>query len=185
MTKLQKNFKTGKYNTTKQDYILILFKIKNYILNNHFFDFFLTAYPKDDNTNFTIKGKGTASVLIITHFPEESKEEDFTFMANVLKAANLTPIDDKIFHLQVQKQDVDISLANIIRQLDVKNILIFGFKPQHLGIRAHLTPYQFVELNNKHILWGHSITTIREERAAKKNQKAAALWQALKGRFLG
>lgn len=153
-------------------------------MNNRFFNFFLTAYPKGSNTDYTIKGKGTASVLIITHFPEQSKAEDFTFMVNVLKAANLTPVEDKIFHLQAQKENIDISLANIIRQLDVKNVLIFGLKPEHLGIRASLTPYQFVELSNKYILWGHSIATIREERAAKKNQKAAALWQALKGRFL-
>lgn len=153
-------------------------------MKNHFFDFDLLGFPEQNNTDISVIGKGDASVLILTLFPKESKAEDQSFMENVLKAANLTPLEDKIFHLHIINEHINLSLSHIAQRLNVKSVIIFGLKLEQLGIRAQLAPYQFVHINKLHIMWAHSITMIREDRAAKKNQKAAALWQALKGQYL-
>ncbi len=153
-------------------------------MNNPFFDFDLLAFPNKADHQFTIEGQGQGKILILAYIPQQDKNEDYAFLENVLKAVNLTPLEDKIHLLQSANDKINLSLSRLATKMDSKHILIFGLNLKNLGVRADIPKYQFLKLNKLNILLCDSIGLIREERAAKKNQKAAALWQALKTQFL-
>lgn len=142
------------------------------------------ATPDFHDEQLTIEGKGLSGVLILAFFPEQSKEEDYAFLENVLKAANLTPFEEKIFLLHTKNQNLSLSLSSIAKKANVKHLIIFGLNLPNLGISAQLPLYQFVEINDLKMMFSDPVFVIRKDRENKKNQRAAALWQALKTQFL-
>ncbi len=84
--------------------------------------------------------------------------------------------------------DVDqissVSAVALARHLGANTVYGFGVDWSLAGIRAQLPPYQFVRLGEFTFFHAHAIDTIRKDREAKKNEKAGALWNAMKARYL-
>lgn len=153
-------------------------------MEKHFLNFQLFNYPSKEADNFNTIGQGNSHILIISHSELANKQADKDFIENVFKAAKLSPLETHATLANSDKKDSALAAIQLAKAVDAHTIIIFGNDLKALGIQAQLPAYQFIELNKMNLLWVHSIQTIREERAANKNEKAAALWQALKQKFV-
>ncbi|MEO0877652.1 MAG: hypothetical protein AAFY48_23880, partial [Bacteroidota bacterium] len=102
---------------------------------------------------------------------------------NILKAVKLDPLNEQVYLSQCNAQH-PLALALVAPKYNVQHVLLFGVEPAWAGIRAQLPYYQFTKLGGFYLLRAHSVTQIREERQANKNENAGALWNALKAKFL-
>lgn len=147
------------------------------------FDFEIFARPELEELQPRMKGQPKARLLVVAAGTKEREEADQAFLAKVLAAVELAPLEEKVYLLPVRASE-KIPLSDLARSLAVDHILLFGTEPQLLGIRAQLPLYQFVKLGELTVFLSHSLQDIEAERQAGKKEKAAALWRALKAKFL-
>ncbi|MEL7220522.1 MAG: hypothetical protein AAGJ93_04335 [Bacteroidota bacterium] len=151
-------------------------------MNKSHIDFTIFQYPDANSSLPGWRGTGKAGILVL--FPQsESSAEDEAFLANILKAAQLTPLEEQVYlcHLSPQTR---LNLPAVCRQHQIHTVLLFGCDLSTIGVQAELPWYHFLKLGDLSLLRSHSLTTIREERAKEKNEKAGALWRALKAKYL-
>lgn len=128
------------------------------------------------------QGAGKSGILVI-HSQEKLPEEDLNFLTSILKAAKLSPVEEQVFLLECPAGD-HWPLSSICRQHAIHSVFVFGTDLKQLGIQAQIPPYSFTRLGDLSLLRAHALSTIRQERAQNKNEKAGLLWQALKAKYL-
>ncbi len=147
------------------------------------FDFQIFAVTEHDEGHENVKGQASAEVLIIAQVGDNNSIDNLAFLEKVLEAVQLSPMEKKTALLLLQASD-QISIAGLSRVKSCHTILLFGIDPSAIGIRAELPYYRFTRVSDLQLLRAHSLDVIRAERAQNNNQKAGALWQALKVYFL-
>lgn len=151
-------------------------------MKSSYIDFQLFASSGHDSGDIQCQGSGKKGILVL-HSAPELIEEDREFLTNILKAVQLTPIEENIFLLACPSAN-NLSLVKLCRAQNIHTVFLFGVPLQQVGIRAQLPDYFFTRLGELYLLKAHEIGVIRTEREQQKNQKAAALWQALKAKYL-
>ena len=152
-------------------------------MSSSFLDFQMFAYPEGQNSSNDWQGEGKAGVLILHNYDTTLPEPEENFLSNILKAVKLEPLTDHTY-LGCCNAETPVALTQASLKHNIQYVLLFGVDPAWAGVRAQLPYYQFTRLGDLHILRAHSITQIREERQANKNENAGALWNALKAKFL-
>ena len=151
-------------------------------MENFFFDFSLYRIGIPEHAAQAWQGEGKSGILVV-HPSPTLPDQDRDFLAGILKAIDLTPLEEHVFILNCP-EGTHRPLSRLYREHDLRHVFIFGVDPARLGIRAQLPTYEFTRLGEMSFLLAHPLPVIRAERAAKKNEKAGALWQALKAKFL-
>lgn len=154
----------------------------DFILSYNIYDFQLFRIQEGTVAAERWQGTGKSGILVI-HSHSTLPTEDLDFLTNILKAAKLSPIEDHVFLLSCPAE-AHYPLSSICREHSIHTVFIFGTAPTQLGIRAQLPPYTFTRLGDLSLLRAHALSTIRQERAQNKNEKAGLLWQALKAKYL-
>ncbi|PSR08552.1 MAG: hypothetical protein C7N36_21820 [Bacteroidetes bacterium] len=147
-----------------------------------YLSFDLIGFPASALSPEKRSGKATAGVLVIVT-TVNWQPADQAFLESILAAAQLTPLADKTLLLLVQPDD-RLDLTSFCRHEAIHTVLLFGHPLPLLGIRAELPWYAFTRLGDLSLLRVHALSTIREEREKNQNEKAGALWKALKAKFL-
>lgn len=140
----------------------------------------LIAFP---DANQHLEGRANQGVMVIMAGEAKEIEPDKAYLTNILKAAQLTPIEEKVAFLAVSPHQ-SIPLVQLMQAAQCHTALIFGLPPAQAGLQAALQPYVATRLAGYTFLWSHSPATISADRARNDNTKAGALWQALKTLFL-
>ena len=152
-------------------------------MKNSFIDFQIFAFPDTKNQAENWQGAGNSKLLILYDQSEALAEEDLTFLQNILQAVKINSLADQVYLASCTAQQ-KLPLAQLARQEEIETVILFGSAPEWAGIRALLPYYSFTRLGDLSLLRAHSLTQIRKERAANKNENAGALWNALKAKFL-
>lgn len=148
-------------------------------MNNSFFDFELFATPDRQSSIQKIEGEGRARILAFYTF-EDDGSKDREYLAAILKPKPLEfDLQNDIFFLALQKNE-PISAAAIIQKCDPRHILLFGCRPEDLGIRIQLTDYHPIKFQGTGFLKADTLHRIRTDRENNDNRRAGALWGALK-----
>lgn len=151
-------------------------------MNNSYIDFDIYRVPEGGTAPTNWSGAGKSGILVISTASDEA-EADQAFLESILKAAKLSPLDEQVFSLNCAPEE-RLPLAQICQLHQVHTVLIFGHPLPLLGVRAQLPGYTFLRLGELSLLRAHSLKIIRSEREQNKNEKAGALWKALKAKFL-
>ena len=151
-------------------------------MNNSHLNFTIFQYPDRSEAAPNWKGRGKAGILVLVP-TTDTLEEDEAFLSNILNAAQLTPLEEKVY-LLVCAAGQRLALAQLCREYQVHTVFIFGYPLPLLGIQAALPWYHFLRIGELSLLQAHPLHVIREERAKNKNEKAGALWKALKAKYL-
>jgi hypothetical protein len=151
-------------------------------LSEHYIDFDLFAFPDSHSGAQFVVGEGRSGILVL-HTAADALSENQSLLENVFKAVQLAPASAQLFVLDVD-QVSSVSAVALARHLGANTVYGFGVDWPRVGIRAQLPPYQFVRLGELTFFHAHAIDTIRKDREAKKNEKAGALWNAMKARYL-
>jgi hypothetical protein len=151
-------------------------------LSESYLSFDLIGFPAGELSTAKRSGKATEGILVIASTPNW-QTTDQAFLESVLAAVKLTPLDAKTLLLVVAPDD-RLDLTSFCRHQAIHTVLIFGHQLPLLGIRAELPWYVFTRLGDLSLLRVHALSTIREEREKNQNEKAGALWKALKSKFL-
>lgn len=151
-------------------------------MNEHYIDFDLFAFPDAGSGLEYVAGQGKSRTLVL-HNAIDASSENQLFLENVFKAVQMAPLLTHLFLLDVDASG-SISAVALARQLGVETVYGFGLDWTQVGIRAQLPAYQFIRLGDVSFLNAHSIDTIRKDREAKRSEKAGALWNAMKAKYL-
>ncbi|MEM8583371.1 MAG: hypothetical protein AAGF87_03830 [Bacteroidota bacterium] len=151
-----------------------------------FIDFQLVDLPelKDSLTYLSdrgvnLKDPDTGRQLLILY--EEGGDNDF--LKGVLHACGYENPDNQTWQLP-WPVDKRLDITKLQSHLGSNMILLFGQSMVNLGLHLNLATYSPLSLGETTYLKADALNTIRDEKLEGKPQKAAALWQALKTRFL-
>lgn len=130
-----------------------------------------------------VEGYANQGIMVVLAGAEADREADIGYLENILKAAQLTPMSEKVALVQLLPEG-SLPLAALLSERQCHTALLFGLPPARAGIRAALSPYAPTRIGGLNLLWCHQLSEIRADRARGDNAKASALWQALKVMFL-
>ncbi len=146
-----------------------------------FLDFELFASPDRQLRSSDLNGQGGRGIFI-AYEVDSAEKERLDYLKKILAAAKIEMEQDTMI-LAVQPGESLQLDTNAIGAFP-KYILLFGVKPKQLSLNFQIPAYQAVTYRDTTFLWVDSLGKIQEERQAGKNQKAGALWLALKQIFL-
>ena len=146
-----------------------------------FLDFELFASPDRQLRSSDLIGEGERGIFIAYEL-DSAEEERLDYLKKILGAAKIV-LEQDTTTLAVQAGE-SVQLAPTAFNTFPKYILLFGVKPKQLSLNFQLPIYKPVTYRETTFLCVDSLGTIQEERQAGKNQKAGALWLALKQIFL-
>lgn len=146
-----------------------------------FLDFELFASPDRQLSTSDLIGQGGRGIFI-AYEVDSAERERLDYLKKILGAAKIE-MEQDTKTLAVQPGE-SLQLDTTAFSAFPKYILLFGVKPKQLSLNFQIPAYQPVTYRETTFLWVDSLATIQEERQAGKNQKAGALWLALKQIFL-
>ena len=146
-----------------------------------FLDFELFASPDRQLRSSDLIGQGGRGIFI-AYEADSAEKERLDYLKKILGAAKIEMEQDTMT-LAIQPGE-SLRLDTTAFHTSPKYILLFGVKPKQLSLNFQMRAYQAVTYRDTIFLYVDSLGTIQEERQAGKNQKAGALWLALKQIFL-
>ncbi|MBX2877045.1 MAG: hypothetical protein KTR30_33305 [Saprospiraceae bacterium] len=146
-----------------------------------FLDFELFASPDKQLQPSDLSGKGSRGIFI-AYEADTAEKERLDYLKKILAAAKID-LDQDVNALALDAE-TSIQLNRSAFATAPQYILLFGVKPKQLSLNFQLPTYSPVSYQGTTYLCVDSLATIQEERMAGKNQKAGALWLALKQIFL-
>ncbi len=146
-----------------------------------YLDFELFASADKQLQSSDLKGKGGRGIFIAYELSSSQKER-LDYLNKILAAAKIDMEQD--VNILAVPPESSIQLKTTAFNSTPRYVLLFGVKPQQLGLNYVLPTYNPVTYQGTTYLWVDSLASIQEERLAGKNQKAGALWLALKQIFL-
>ncbi len=154
--------------------------------SSNFFDFKLVAL--NEWVTLPIEGLGNKPILVLflkEHITQdlienttenEAKEgknqANRAFLSRILKAVQIELLTDT-FHVECNEDG--LNTLSLIEAKQIKKVLIFGIKPNFLGLNFHLPMYQKMDYGGVHYLYSERLSLVESEAAHKR-----ALWDALK-----
>ena len=146
-----------------------------------FLDFELFASPDKQLQSSDLKGKGDRGIFI-AYEADAAEKERLEYLKKILVAAKIDMEQDVTTLAIPSGESILLNTAPFTKAPTY--ILLFGVQPKQLSLNFQLPTYSPVIYQGTTYLWVDSLGTIQEERLAGKNQKAGALWLALKQIFL-
>lgn len=135
------------------------------------------AYLSERKVN--LEDPDTGRQLLILY--EQGGDTDF--LKGVLNACGYEDPENQAW-LVPWPIDRRLDLTTLQSHLGSDMVLLFGQSMVSLGLHLNLATYTPLSLGETTYLKADALNTIRDEKLEGKPQKAAALWQALKTRFL-
>jgi hypothetical protein len=120
---------------------------------------------------------GFARQLMVLVLEEPNASANRDFLAKVLAAANLNLSQDALL-AEIPAQE-SRALANDLKALAPKQVLVFGLTPAQLGLSFEVQTYQPLNFYGHTWLFAEKLSTLEPDKT-KKTQ----LWTALKQIFL-
>lgn len=146
-----------------------------------FLDFELFASPDKQLQSSDLTGNGGRGIFIAYEIDATEKKR-LEYLKKILAAAKID-MEQDVTTLSIQSGESIFLNAGAFSTAPRYTIL-FGVHPRQLSLNFQLPTYTPVTYQGMTYLWVDSLSTIQEERLAGKNQKAGALWLALKQIFL-
>ncbi len=144
--------------------------MKNTFLNYKVFNI-------EETADLKILGQCQKNMLIVLSEQEAADENVLNFLRKILAAIRYDmDLDAALLAITA---DALFSLSEFCQKTNATSVLTFGFAPKQLGIYSNMRKYAFFQLQDTHFLFCDNLTTIESQKDLK-----AALWDALKGRFL-
>ncbi len=154
--------------------------------SSHFFDFKLVAI--NEWATLPIEGLGNKSILVLflkehltqdlientteNETKENKNQANRTFLSRILSAIQVELLTDT-FH--VECVDDGLNALSLIEAKEIKKVLIFGIKPNFLGLNFHLPLYKNTDYQGVRYLYSERLSLVESEAVHKR-----ALWDALK-----
>ena len=120
---------------------------------------------------------GFAQRILIALRAEPEHPGQLEFLNKVLAAARLNLEKDTLW-VEIQA-DEPVSILPAIKEKHAEHILVFGYKPVHLGIAADIPFYQPQTFYGATFLFADALSVLEPDKAKK-----GLLWQALQQIFL-
>lgn len=149
-------------------------------MNNSFFDFDLFAVPDRDSGINMARGECRSQVAIIYQTGKDP-DADRDYLSAILKPLQMDLQKDTIY-IPIPAH-ASLSLAPLMRQYQIKQVLLFGCSSARCGMRHQLSLYHPYMYQGRHFLYADTLEKIRIERENNDKRKAAALWKALQQIF--
>lgn len=150
-------------------------------MNPSFRDFQIFSVSEPTKWKSQLKGKNTKGIFI-TYNSSESVDELKAFLAKILAAAKIDMEEDTLYLPTADASP--FSMAHLTTQNNIKYALVFGRKPEEIGLNILIKPYQPFLLNNIRFIFADDLSAIFKERKEGGKVKSAALWNCLKATFL-
>lgn len=140
-------------------------------------DITLISQPDNAATALQLSERTDLPLLVVY-------DGELPFLERVLAAAGYDEPAHQLHLLRWTTDDEDLQLAQIVRRLRVKRVMLFGQDLRALGLHFTVAPYFPVDVARVTYLVAPSAQLIAEAKAAGNNGPAGNLWRAIKARFL-
>ncbi|MEY4904192.1 MAG: hypothetical protein RLZZ292_2007 [Bacteroidota bacterium] len=154
--------------------------------SGNFFDFKLVAL--NEWATLPIEGLGNKSILVVflkehttvdlventteNEEKEGKNQANRAFLTRILKAVQVELATDT-FHVECNEDG--LNALSLIEAKQTAKVLIFGIKPNFLGLNFHLPMYKNTDYKGVRYLYSERLSLVENEAAHKR-----ALWDALK-----
>lgn len=123
-------------------------------------------------------GDNQKKMLILLNENDTASSDCMDLLRKIMSAIKYNLDTDCLLITAVE--DSKITLSSLVAQHEVQHVLAFGFLPAKLGFYANTKKYAFTTLNDAQYLFGDSLNQM-----ATQQQLKAALWDALRMKFIG
>lgn len=125
-------------------------------------------------------GENRKNITVVINQPGniDLNKDDFSFLSNILKACQLNVADIAIVNTGVQK----VTYAEIKKQLNAKQIILFGTEPSVVGLPFKIPLFQVQNYDNCTIIPAPAFSAINQQTQEGKLLKTK-LWNSLKQVF--
>lgn len=144
---------------------------------NLFPDISLIAQPEDDALDLQLSPRTDLDLLVVY-------DSERPFLERVLAAAGYDAPTHQLHLLRWTADDGGLLLAQAIRRLSIKKVILFGQSLPDCGLHFNVAPYFPVTVAGVVYLVVPSVKSIAEAKAQGDNGPAGALWRAIKQQFL-
>lgn len=127
----------------------------------------------NDNINIIYNNDVRKTMILI----KNSDEAHLEFLTKILAAVKYDISKDVLLMSIEQKKQ--ISLTNLIKDVDIDKVVLFDFVPKDIGLNCRLPNYFPLKMNEKTFLSADSLSQISKNKMKKKE-----LWTALQKMFL-
>ncbi len=146
-------------------------------MKSSFYNFDLTVSHLLENPLQAPDKPGEADLMVLWQEKNRPTRELEAFLVKILAALERKPGQDTILALLPESGRLD--LAKSLRKWQVARSVIFGIRPEALGMSIKPPLYQPFSLGNRAYLWADPLEEIEKERAAGKQTKSRPLWIGL------
>jgi hypothetical protein len=150
-------------------------------LDTPFLNFDLIALADTEAIAERCEGQNARKTLVIFQ-AAENPEVLRSFLGKVLAAVQLDLTND-VLALTVTP-DEKFSFSGLCQLFDIQSLILFGIKPENLGIHFQFTPYDLLRYEGRAYLFVDDLQLIYEERQQGGKRMSGELWKVLKTLFL-
>lgn len=140
-------------------------------------DITLIEQPDNAATELQLSQRTDLDLLVVY-------DAELPFLEKVLAAAGYDEPAHQLHLLRWTDDDGGLNLASIVRQLKVKQVMVFGQNLKALGLHFTVALYFPVDIAGATYLIAPSVKSIAEAKASGNNGPAGNLWRAIKVSFL-
>lgn len=140
-----------------------------------FYDFKVYSVLETDEVLKLLQGEGAAGLLVISRTEDDTTELN-TLTEKILGAAGFAVHRDA-YQLKTGTEK-GFSLRGLQTGKDIKNVLVFGFKPAFLGLNWNLAEYRPFTRDEVNYLFADNLQKLSEDKALK-----GKLWSCLQLMF--
>ena len=146
-------------------------------MKNTFFDFKIFKVPENDFSGTALSSKNQKGMLLFFSGEENEQEELLVFLSKILQAIQIDLKQDTCFINSLLKPSFNLSY--VLQKKEANIVVIFGLKPQNLGIQFALPPYHIIEHQNIQYLWVDDLKAIHLERQNGGKKMSGMLWRSI------
>lgn len=127
------------------------------------------------------KGRNEQKTLVVFQ-TSETEEELLAFLEKVLAAAQLDLATDILSLILTPGEK--FSFIDLCHFFDIQSLLVFGIKPEQLGIHFQIVPYELLRYEGRNYVFLDDLQLIYDERQQGGKRMSGELWKVLKTLFL-
>lgn len=125
-----------------------------------------------ENINIIYNNDVRKTMILI----KNSDEEHLDFLSKILGAVQFDIKDVVLIGIE---QNIQLSLTQIIKTVDIDKVVLFNIAPKDIGLNCQLPNYFPLKINEQMFLLADSLSQIFKNKVKKKE-----LWTALQKMFL-
>lgn len=124
-----------------------------------------------------LSGVGKKKMMLIAR-QDDLEQGGMELLSNIMQAIKYTIAED-CYLAALPTGDDTYAIGGLMRSLSIKDVIIFGVNPKHLGMNIHARLYQVQKFENYTFLLSHKVTEMSGNRGFK-----LSLWQCLQALYL-